>query len=132
MYLKRKFCFLIMALCYSVLAYADGIPSDSGTFRISFAKPLNEIPLHKIVDADFSISTPQGAPVPGLQFDIEAGMPGHGHGMPTSPFVEERSNGHYTLRGVSFSMRGEWLLVMMIKNGRSSSDRFTLPINITP
>ncbi|MBR9868301.1 MAG: hypothetical protein GYB20_16740 [Oceanospirillales bacterium] len=128
----KKIIFLSSMLCFASLSCANGITSDNGTLMIAFEQPLNKVKIHDIVDIDFTVHTSGESPVSGLKFNVEAGMPGHGHGMPTSPFVEEQANGGYILRGVSFSMRGEWLLVLKVNNDPYSAVRFTIPLNIEP
>lgn len=125
-----KILTLVVTLFYSLLAFAGDEKSDEGSLLISFAQPLYELGLHQINDVSFTISTSEGVPVSGLKLDVQGGMPGHGHGFPTSPYVEEQEGGTYTLRGISFSMRGEWLLVIKVSNEGTTTDQFTLPIYI--
>lgn len=53
-----------------------------------------------------------GQPAASLQHvSVSGGMPAHGHGLPTSPQTIEASRpGEYLIRGLKFSMPGEWVL----------------------
>ncbi|WP_062269517.1 FixH family protein [Endozoicomonas arenosclerae] len=122
----------LVSLFHIMAAHGDVIKSDQGHWEIAFEKPIDKIGLHKITDVDFSLLPTDKTPVSDLKLRVEGGMPGHGHGFPTTPYIEEQSAGLYTLKGVSFSMRGEWLLVIKVESDSQGSDQFTLPLYIRP
>ncbi|MGI9280537.1 MAG: FixH family protein [Endozoicomonas sp.] len=127
-----KCCILFIVLSHVLVASGDIIKSDNGAWAISFASALDEIELHKITDVEFNLLTADARPATGLKLKVEGGMPGHGHGFPTSPYIEEKEPGLYALRGISFSMRGAWLLVIKVESDNNTSDQFTLPLYIKP
>ena len=47
---------------------------------------------------------------------VDATMPGHGHGMETTPEVTN-NEGTYTVEGMLFHMAGEWELVFAVSDG---------------
>lgn len=62
-----------------------------------------------------------GAPAEGLRFTVEPWMPGHGHGSPTVPVVEEQGEGEYLVRAIDLTMAGEWELRVRITEPQQDS-----------
>ncbi len=56
------------------------------------------------------LSTTAGDPV-AAKIYVNGGMPGHSHGLPTTPLVVPiEPSGSYEIRGLRFGMPGQWLL----------------------
>lgn len=58
-----------------------------------------------------------GEPVSGLAIAVEPWMPGHGHGTPEVPVVDEVSEGRYRVENVVYTMPGAWELRVTIGAG---------------
>ena len=57
-----------------------------------------------------------------VSVQLEGGMPGHGHGLPTSPTLTLQDSGSYRIDGLKYNMPGRWLLGFQV-NGESGEDR---------
>lgn len=79
-------------------------------------------------DCQLHIDTLKKAPKEGKKHPLknativlEGGMPAHQHGLPTSPVVSWlATDNHYQIKGLKFSMPGDWFLRFHIKNSDSS------------
>ena len=62
--------------------------------------------------------------------DIQGGMPAHGHGLPTAPQATATEQaGEYAIKGLKFSMPGEWVLDALIQHkGERRHIRFEFDI----
>ena len=77
------------------------------------------------------LATPDGAAVRGATFQVDGGMPQHGHGLPTQPRVtRELEPGTYLLEGMKFSMTGWWELRLAIA-AAPGPDRVTFNTVVT-
>ncbi|MEO8103087.1 MAG: FixH family protein, partial [Betaproteobacteria bacterium] len=66
-----------------------------------------------------------GEPVSQARFQVDGGMPQHGHGLPSQPQVtKELTAGNYLLEGMKFSMTGWWEIRLAIHTP-NASDRVT-------
>ncbi len=78
---------------------------------------------------DLSLKDAAGEPVIARVY-INGGMPAHKHGLPTSPVVEELDTmGQYRVKGLKFTMPGEWLLEFKIQN-EHLDDSLLLQFNV--
>ena len=102
----------------------------SGFYRIAFDSERSPIPINRIHDWVFTITTPEGDAVVGAVISITGGMPLHNHGLPTQPrMTEELGEGRYLVEGMRFHMHGEWeLLVTIDVDGRR--DTVVIPLTI--
>lgn len=60
---------------------------------------------------------------------MEGGMPGHGHGLPTSPVLHLKDTGTYQIEGLKYNMPGDWLLGFRV-NGELGEDRIIFEFTI--
>lgn len=101
------------------------MPADAETQSITGERLVIEIdvdnlPLRKFIELPIYIQDLSGVGVEGADVVIDGGMRAHGHGLPTSPVVEEIGGGAYQIKGLKFSMPGMWEIVFdMIKQGIS-------------
>jgi len=61
-----------------------------------------------------------GQPVDGATIDVKPTMPDHGHGSPTVATVTAQGQGHYDLSNINLSMRGVWLVTLVIASSQGS------------
>lgn len=95
--------------------------SEAGVFSVYAEPALRPMRLNKmhywtlrLTDADNNI-------VNGAEIGVDGGMPGHGHGLPTSPRVSPGDvPGEYLLKGLRFNMSGVWELKLDIHHGERS------------
>jgi YtkA-like len=79
--------------------------------------PAN-IPLNKLHQWRLIVSTADGKPLPGLTINFAGHMPGHVHGLPTQPKIDqELAPGVYKVSGVKFQMRGWWVIDFTVNTG---------------
>ncbi len=70
----------------------------------------------------------QAAGVDSVQ--LEGGMPGHGHGLPTSPVLTLQDRvGNYRIEGLKYNMPGRWLLGFRV-NGELGQDKIIFDFTI--
>lgn len=129
--MSNKLYILIIVFCLSCNVLANKLVSDNEALIITFDNPVDGIGLHNISNIGFTITTIDNNPVAGLGFTVEGGMLGHGHGLPTAPFITEQGSGIYTLNGMKYSMRGQWLLILKVVSGEYTDDQFTLALNVS-
>ena len=86
------------------------IATEGGT-NVS-AVPLNQIHQWRLMVTDLA-----GNPVENIQFKVEGHMPGHVHGLPTSPRVtSELEPGIYIVDGMKFQMKGWWVMKFIVES----------------
>jgi len=61
-----------------------------------------------------------GQPVDGATIDVKPTMPDHGHPSPTVATVTAQGQGHYDLANINPSMRGVWLVTLVIASPQGS------------
>jgi hypothetical protein len=108
---------------------ADPVTGQEKALVIEFAAPLSEARLREFWEVEFLLSTPGGGPVEGAGFLVSGGMPAHGHGLPTTPKVTEIGQGRYVLKGLKFTMPGEWVVVLDV-TAQGLSDKIIFPFNL--
>ncbi|MGB7285555.1 MAG: FixH family protein [Salaquimonas sp.] len=83
--------------------------SENGLYLVSFV-PEKGVPREGPIHAWLAtIKTKTGKLVAGATVTLDGGMPQHGHGLPTSPSLEDEiAPGVYRIDGVKFSMSGWW------------------------
>ena len=63
---------------------------------------------------------------------FEGGMPGHGHGLPSSPrFTQHLGGADYLLEGMTLNMPGDWRFVVTV-GGAAGTDSAVFDLNIQP
>ncbi len=106
----------------------DALASETGVFEAHVtatpdppATGENTLDVH-LMDAD-------GNALPGATLEVEPWMPGHGHGSPETPSVEEGSDGMYTVSNVVYSMPGHWEVRIDITHG-DTTDRIVAEYDV--
>ena len=106
------------------------IMSDDKIYRVSLYSNNFPIPLQKIHSWTAHIEYANGKPLENAKIYIHGGMPAHRHGFPVTPRVKKYlGNGNYLIKGIKFSMMGEWEMRLNIKE-QTQRDRAVF--RITP
>jgi len=106
------------------------IMSDDKIYRVSLYSNTFPVPLQKIHSWTAHIEYVGGKPLENAKIYIHGGMPIHRHGFPVTPRVKKYlGNGNYLIKGVKFSMMGEWEMRLNIKE-KTQRDRAVF--RITP
>ncbi|OUS25775.1 hypothetical protein A9Q99_20180 [Gammaproteobacteria bacterium 45_16_T64] len=102
--------------------------SKSGKYLAVLHSDSNPVAIGSFLRWKVSIEDTQGNKVNGLSIRVVGGMPGHRHGMPSSPKVTPgEGTGEYLIKGLKFSMAGEWVVVVHFES-TEIKDQVTLPI----
>ena len=89
-----------------------GVTEPNG-FVVSIYSTLKPIAINRMHSWVVHINDRHGDPVDGAEIRVDAGMPEHNHGLPTTPQVTQRlGNGEYLLEGMRFHMNGWWQIVI--------------------
>ncbi|MGF1727014.1 FixH family protein [Photobacterium nomapromontoriensis] len=120
----------IVILFVSLIRYPSWASSSlpltslSEHYKIT-AQPIEKsIKLNKIQSWSITIKDNTGAPVQGLSFEVNGGMPTHQHGFPTQPkLIQEAMPGEYIIDGLKFNMTGRWEIELI-------NLKLTPPLNI--
>ena len=109
---------------------ATTVMSDDKKYRVTLYSNTFPIPLQKIHSWTAHIEYADGKPLEKAKIYIHGGMPIHRHGFPVTPRVKKYlGNGNYLIKGVKFSMIGEWEMRLNIKE-KTRRDRAVF--RITP
>jgi len=109
---------------------ATTVLSDDKKYRVTLYSNTFPIPLQKIHSWTAHIEYANGKPLEKAKIYIHGGMPIHRHGFPVTPRVKKYlGNGNYLIKGVKFSMIGEWEMRLNIKE-KTQRDRAVF--RITP
>ena len=110
--------------------YPTVIMSDDKIYRVSLYSNSFPIPLQKIHSWTAHVEYANGKPLENAKIYIHGGMPVHRHGFPVTPRVKKYlGNGNYLIKGIKFSMMGEWEMRLNIKE-KTQRDRAVF--RITP
>ena len=129
--MRIDFFVSVFALAAS-MAHAEipgAIQSESGAFQIVLDRDPSTMPLSEFVELKATIHDAQDAVVTGATLAIGGGMPAHGHGLPTQPEAEATADGSFVIKGLKFSMPGDWVLIFDIKTD-SAEDRVTVDFRL--
>lgn len=90
--------------------------SKAGLFTVTLGlqegKPLVNVMQNWVL----TIEDKKGAAVDSAQLLLDGGMPGHGHGLPTSPQITQYlGDGQYLIEGLRLNMPGKWALLIGIE-----------------
>ena len=125
-----------LALCAALLA-SGALAADARWEAESQAGVLatleprgGELEIGAFQEWILTLRSAAGAPVDQARIMIGGGMPGHGHGLPTSPAVTDfLGDGRYLIEGLKFSMAGQWVVAFAIDTP-SGSDRLAFLLDI--
>ncbi len=99
-------------------------------FAVSYQSQTVPLPLNRIHSWQTTIKTvDDGRPVEGAVVKIYGGMPAHRHGLPTQPRTTEVGNGRYLIRGLKFSMMGDWEVWLDVTYG-SLSEKLVFKLSL--
>jgi hypothetical protein len=95
-----------------------------------YLKPGEQLRLRKLQTLRVLVLDSAGRPVDGAKIAVDGGMPEHGHGLPTQPYVQGTlGGGMYDIEGLRFSMGGWWEVKLTIE-GPSGADRVTFNLSL--
>ena len=98
---------------------------NAGKFVVSWTPVPDPIPLDALFGLDLTVS-PSSATT---EVTVNAGMPGHGHGMTTRPRTTRRDDGTYEARGLFFHMPGEWEITVKVRDG-DTTETARFPVTV--
>ena len=90
--------------------------SPNKQFVVTLIPPADTIRIQQFHRWQINVATADGAPLTDALVYLTAGMPEHGHGLPTRPAVtQEISPGKYLVEGVKFNMSGWWEIYVAVQ-----------------
>ena len=113
------------------------VVSTSGKLHVAaFSSP--QPPVTGTTPFQLLVTDAAGAPVTGLQLNVEPWMPVMRHGTSVVPTVTEKGDGIYEVSDVYFTMIGEWTLTTTVSGPMANScgaatgaaDCFTVETNV--
>lgn len=94
--------------------------SEKEKFLAEIAPVNGNIKIGRFQPWELRLLDAAGKPVYPARFKLGGGMPGHGHGLPTSPQVTKYlGDGRWLIEGMKLNMTGEWLLVVAVETEKS-------------
>ena len=121
---------LVSTVLLSVLLSSCGEPKQGmlpgDVYTLTLEKAPSSFPENEIFTFEFKLA---GAAA-GLRIEADCTMPGHGHGMNTSPKITEIQPGHYKVEGMQLHMPGEWLLQLNVFDKDKQVESFRYKFNI--
>ena len=100
-------------------------PTAEHKFVVELHPPTPPAALNQMHAWQIKLTSPTGQPVSQARFQVDGGMPQHGHGLPSQPQVtRELAAGTYLLEGMKFSMTGWWEIKLAIETP-SATDKVT-------
>ena len=107
-------------------------PTQEKKYHVVVQEPGEGVRLNEVQSWTVSIYDEQGNPVKPRSLVFLAGMPDHGHGLPSSPRVTRQlSPGRYQVDGVMLNMHGDWEIVVGVI-GDDGADRATVTFKFEP
>ncbi len=86
--------------------------SLAGHLEVTLMQDLSSATIGDFLELEVHIQNTSGDNISGAAIAVDGGMMAHGHGLPTRPQAVELGEGRYLIRGLRFSMPGEWRLVL--------------------
>ncbi|NVK06020.1 MAG: FixH family protein [Marivivens sp.] len=86
---------------------------------------LDDLETREFLELPFTLQSVEGDAIDGAGIVIGGGMRAHGHGLPTAPQAEETSGGEYVIKGLKFSMAGNWELSFSVSHESGSEQLIT-------
>lgn len=126
--MKKIFIFLLLG--FANIAFSDDFISEKKLLAIYIDNDLTVDILHKNVSIPFEFKNIGIKEPADFSFKVVAGMPGHGHGMPSNPFVVKNSNNEFVISGLTFTMPGDWVINLLVFSGEKEIDRVVVPLHI--
>ena len=126
---------ILLSACMTARAHADANTatkrvSNAGKYAVTYEPAVLPIPKRQLHAWTIELRDRDGRPVDGAQLRIAGGMPDHGHGLPTKPYVREAlGNGRYVIEGMKFNMGGYWVVDLGIE-GQAGADAVRFELNL--
>jgi len=124
---------ILLAACMSARPRPDANTSSTrisqaGKYEVTYESTILPVPKRQLHAWTIQLRDRDGHPVDGAELRIAGGMPDHGHGLPTKPYVREAlGGGRYVVEGMKFNMGGYWVVDLGIKAAQGADDvRFEL------
>mgnify|MGYP004228368383 CR=1 FL=1 len=102
--------------------------TQSGAYQVQYQPIPDPIPLNQHFALEVSIAGHEGGNS-GLRIEVDADMPAHGHGINTTPTIQDNEDGTFRVEGILFHMKGDWELYVDVLNG-PVRDRAAFPIRL--
>lgn len=97
---------------------ADALPTDGGSWRVAWSSAPAPPPLNRPFSVSVDVRASDGAlPPQDVLVAVDAGMPGHGHGMTVRPATTPIEAGRWRADGLLFHMPGAWELSVKVTRG---------------
>ena len=105
--------------------FSSSQTSSDGAFFIMYTADPDPIPLDQNFNLTFMVH--DGEDHNTILEDVEslsldATMPGHGHGMNTTPTVTKNENGTFAVEGMLFHMEGHWKVTVETTRSGTTED----------
>lgn len=126
--MKTLLCILLAVFCTT--AQAEKIDSEESMYTLSYSLQDRSLQLNEYEELPVQISTANSETPCCDKIEIYAGMPGHGHGMPSKPVIAKQSNNLYLIKGLLFSMPGQWVITLILFQEDEEVDRFVLRLTL--
>ncbi len=103
--------------------------TEQFSYRVELAC-TTELISHTYLQCEISVADDAGSPILPRELSISGGMPGHGHGLPTTPrVVRQIGPGSFEIEGLKFNMSGAWQLQVDITGDRGP-DRLAFDFDV--
>ncbi len=106
-----------LTLGLSDLAAAEPVAGQAGQVFADLALDIAQVEVGAFIEVPFTLTDASGLPLTAASVTVSGGMAMHGHGLPTSPVVEDLGEGRYVIKGLKFSMGGDWQLRLTVTSG---------------
>lgn len=104
--------------------------TEQGGYRITVRPQAGTVPVAKMHDWILHVETTSGEVFIPTQLVMLAGMPAHGHGLPSQPRITKYlENGDFLVEGVKFNMTGLWHIVVNV-TGPTGPDQVLFELNL--
>jgi hypothetical protein len=89
-------------------------------YRVTFTA-AESIKVGKLHSWNIQVATLDGSPVDSATITVDGGMPQHGHGLPTKPWVTRQlGDGRHLVEGMKFNMGGWWVVKFAVASTQGS------------
>lgn len=86
---------------------------------------LDDLQTREFLELPFTLQSVEGVAIDGAGIFISGGMRAHGHGLPTAPQAVEVGGGEYVIKGLKFSMTGNWELSFSVTHESGAEQLIT-------
>ncbi len=101
-----------------------------GDYRVEYVPGPDPIPLNEPFGLTLTVTDTRGDALPGSpEVRVDGWMPGHGHGMNTTPEVLAVDEKTYAVEGMLFHMPGDWEIYVDVVTG-GTAKRAVFPVQL--